>query len=86
MINPIGGGGINFQRSYERATKSGTKGGKETITDDGVFIDLPNGENPLRETAEDRVERLKKLISEGNYPLDRSKLAEKILDFLTDGR
>ena len=86
MINPIRGGGTNFQRTYERATKSKTKGENETVSNDGVVIDLPKGVNSLGETAEEKVERLKKLIREGNYPLDRSKLAEKILDFLTDGR
>jgi len=85
MINPIGGGGINFQKIYERTLK-GQRREKRLNPEGGVVIDLPKGVNSRNETAEEKVERLKKLIREGDYPLDRNKLAEKILEFLTDGR
>jgi anti-sigma28 factor (negative regulator of flagellin synthesis) len=84
MINPVGGGGINFHKSYEKSLKR-VRSNSNINPEEGVVIDLPKGGSLIRETAEEKVERLKKLIREGNYPLDRSKLAERILDFLTDG-
>lgn len=85
MVNPIGGRKVNpYLDSFNRENTQKRLKKMETSTK-GVIVDI----NPLEEGEETflkrKIEDIKKLVKEGKYPLDRSKLAEKILEFFTDG-
>jgi len=83
MINRVERGGFNYlesitkdrQRKRKQAANSGVVVEITTLPDTNEEILDPN-----------RLEKIKKLIKEGKYPLDHQKLAEKIVDFLIDGK
>ncbi len=87
MVNRIEGGLFPYRENgrVERTQKRNTR--NNTATPEGVKISI----NPeVVESvdgllAERKIDELKKLIKEGKYPLDREKLAEKIVNFLLDG-
>ena len=83
MINPIERGGFNNFKTFLSRKKIKTKySGKEV----DVIVDISTSSKVASERInKNRLEQLKRLIKEGNYPLDRQKLAEKIVNFLLDG-
>jgi len=86
MINPIGGGSLDSQYGGIRKNKklSNPLNSTEKNTD-GVIVEIKQNKIDEEERLEERVKKIKKLIKEGKYPLNYAKLAEKILDFFTDG-
>ena len=55
----------------------------KNLENTGVVVNISQNID-TKERLDEKVERIKKLVREGKYPLDRDKLAEKILQFLTD--
>ena len=82
MVNPIGRNYPNnlYQTERERGKTARRKTANEA---EGVIVNISHSPD-TEDDFEKRVEKLKKLVKEGKYPLDRDKLAEKILQFLTD--
>ena len=86
MLNPVGGGRFNpYPERVERENSPKRVRNERTKTNGGVVIDITPSEEGENILLERRVEEIKRLLKEGKYPLDRSKLAEKILEFFTDG-
>jgi anti-sigma28 factor (negative regulator of flagellin synthesis) len=81
MINPIRGGGFNFEP--KRDIKNLSKRKEKKSVEDEVVLEIQNVEIENL-SASQKVEKLKKLIKEGKYPLDPQKVAEKLINFLTD--
>jgi len=81
MVNPIGGKYWNEIYSNGKKREKTLKG--EGNRNEGVVINIAKSFD-VKGDIESKVETVKKLIKEGKYPLDRDKLAEKILQFLTD--
>ena len=85
MVNPIGGGKINpYLEGFNRENTPKRSKKMENPTG-GVIVNINSSEDDGEILLQKRVEDIKKLVKEGKYPLDRSKLAEKILEFFTDG-
>jgi len=83
MINPIERGGF---RNFEKTLSGRKQRNEKKLKSDGVVLEISTPVEVSEEKITDkRLEELKKLIKEGNYPLDRQKLAEKIVNFLLDG-
>ena len=85
MVNPIGGGKFNPYTEGLESRNTPKKGKSNRVKPNGgVIVDINPSEEVEDTLLEKRVEEIKKLLREGKYPLDRSKLAEKILEFFTD--
>jgi len=82
MIFPIRGGGVNFDPKRE-VKKPLSKRGEVNTSSEGVVLEIQSLEVEDK-PASQKVERLKKLIKEGRYPLNPERVAEKLVDFLTD--
>jgi len=88
MLNPVGGNrGIDRPigeiSKREKTGKERTQ--RETDRKKGVIVDISTPGGVVDQDLETKIELIKRRIREGNYPLDRTRLAEKILDFFTDG-
>ncbi len=87
MVNRIEGGFFPYRENgkVERTHKRNAR--NNTATSEGVKISInPEVVESVDELlAERKINELKELIKEGKYPLDREKLAEKIVNFLLDG-
>lgn len=89
MLNPIGGNRrIDNPIGEVSARRERTRKGKNSITDNrgGVVVDISSTSKGESGDLEAKIERIKRQLKEGKYPLDRNRLAEKILEFFTDGR
>jgi len=82
MIFPIRGGGVNFDPKKE-IKRTVPKSGSGNPSTEGVVLEIQSLEVEDK-PASQKVERLKKLIKEGRYPLKPERVAEKLIDFLTD--
>jgi len=83
MINPVERGGF---RNFEKTLRVRKQRNEKKLKSGGVVLEISTSLEVSEEKITDkRLEELKKLIKEGNYPLDRQKLAEKIVNFLLDG-
>ena len=82
MVNPISGRYWNNTYRTEKTKEKNIRSPKN-LENTGVVVNISQNID-TKERLDEKVERIKKLVREGKYPLDRDKLAEKILQFLTD--
>ena len=81
MINRVERGGFNYLESIAKDKQRK----RNKTSNSGVVVEITTAPNKEETLDPQRLEEIKKLIKEGNYPLDHRKLAEKIVDFLMDG-
>ena len=88
MVNPVGGNRRIDNPIGEVSKRGRPQRGKSDRKDNrgGVVVDISSAGGVETGQLEEKIERIKRQLKEGTYPLDRNKLAEKILEFFTDGR
>ena len=83
MLNPVERGGF---RNFEHSISGKRKRVGKSSNSEGVIVEISSSMETIEEKITDkRLKELKRLIKEGNYPLDHQKLAEKIVNLLLDG-
>jgi anti-sigma28 factor (negative regulator of flagellin synthesis) len=81
MINPIQRGGFNLEPN--KNIKNIVKKKEKKTPKMAIIVEL-NTTEVEDINASKKVETLKKLIRVGKYPLNPKKVADKLLNFLTD--
>ena len=84
MVNPINRSIKNtYQQTGERKRNLKEEEKNKAISG-GVIVNISNAQLAEEQSIKNKVETIKTLLKEGKYPLNREKVAETILKFLTD--